>query len=81
MNFDESYEFDAGNTDGTEINIYSYDGLPELHTLLVHEFGHVLGIDHVDDQYSVMYYLLNEDNRGGELTDVDIAALGSSCGF
>ena len=73
------YEFDAGNTDGREINVYSYDGDQELRVLLVHEFGHVLGIEHVDDPYSVMYYLLNDQNKKGELTDVDIAALEISC--
>ncbi len=77
--FIEGQEFDAGNTDGTEINVYSYDGLDELRTLLVHEFGHVLGIDHIDDQHSVMYYLLNDDNQKGELTDRDISALELSC--
>jgi len=72
-------EFDAGNTDGVEINVYSYNGNQELRTLLVHEFGHVLGIDHVDDPYSVMYYLLNDQNQKGELTQIDIEALELSC--
>lgn len=77
--FSEGHEFDAGNTDGTEINVYSYDGLRELETLLVHEFGHVLGIDHIDDRGSVMHYLLNSKNRQGKLSADDIAALGFSC--
>lgn len=72
-------EFDAGNTDGSKINIYSFDGEQELYTLLVHEFGHVLGIDHIDDPSAVMYYLLNEENEQGDLTDVDISALTESC--
>ncbi|MCA9352981.1 matrixin family metalloprotease [Patescibacteria group bacterium] len=77
--FATGHEFDAGNTDRTEINVYSYDGIDELHTLLVHEFGHVLGLDHVNDPASVMYYLLNEQNQKGVLTDTDIAALQSVC--
>jgi len=77
--FSHNHEFDAGNTDGTEINVFSYDGLQELRTLLVHEFGHVLGIDHVDDPNSVMYYLLNEQNQSGKLSDIDLAALATSC--
>tara|TARA_B100001765_G_C19482786_1_gene329709 strand:- start:149 stop:967 length:819 start_codon:yes stop_codon:yes gene_type:complete len=77
--YDSSYEFDAGNTDGTEINIYSYDSLGELETLLVHEFGHVLGIDHLDNPESVMHYLLNEDNSLGNLHSDDIEALSLSC--
>jgi len=79
--FNQGHEFDAGNTDGTEINVYSYDGIQELRTLLVHEFGHVLGIEHVDDQNSVMYYLLNDQNQKGELTEIDTEALQLSCRF
>ncbi|MCA9351982.1 matrixin family metalloprotease [Patescibacteria group bacterium] len=77
--FSQAHEFDAGNTDGTEINVYSYDGNQELQTLLIHEFGHVLGIDHVDDPASVMYYLLNDENHDGVLSDVDITALTERC--
>lgn len=77
--FNAGSEFDAGNTDGTEINVYTYNGNQELQTLLIHEFGHVLGIDHVDDEKSVMYYLLNDQNKKGVLTGYDIAALQLSC--
>ena len=77
--FNEGHEFDAGDTDRTEINVYSYDGEEELRTLLIHEFGHVLGIDHVENPTSVMYYLLNSENQKGELSEFDIAALRNSC--
>ena len=77
--FKDPKQFDAGNTDGTEINIYSYDGNQELMTLITHEFGHILGIDHVDDESSVMYYLLNNQNKGGVLKTADINALNTSC--
>ena len=77
--FKDSKQFDAGNTDGTEINIYSYDGNQELMTLITHEFGHLLGIDHIDDESSVMYFLLNEKNKGGILSTADINALSVSC--
>ncbi|MCI5051081.1 MAG: matrixin family metalloprotease [Candidatus Pacebacteria bacterium] len=77
--FRDPKQFDAGNTDGTEINIYSYDGNQELMTLIMHEFGHVLGIDHVEDESAVMYYLLNDRNKGGELAQADIDALNLSC--
>lgn len=77
--FTQGKEFDAGNTDGSEINIYSYDGNQELHTLLVHEFGHVIGLDHIDDPYSVMYYLLNPKNQNGELSLADLEGLRLSC--
>lgn len=72
-------EFDAGNTDGRKINVYSFDGTQELYTLLVHEFGHVLGIDHIDDPLSTMHYLLNDENKQGILTDKDKEAFIASC--
>ena len=77
--FSHAHEFDAGNTDGTEINVYSYDGFDELRTLLVHEFGHVLGIDHLENENSVMFYLLNDNNKAGNLSVEDVDALKNSC--
>ena len=79
MLFKDSKEFDAGNTNGKEINVYSYDGLAQLHSLLVHEFGHVLGIDHIDDPKSVMFYLLNKNNALGVISENDTLALKESC--
>lgn len=77
--FSESHEFHAGDTDGTEINVYTYDGFAELHALLVHEFGHVLGIDHLENPESVMYYLLNDKNTLGALSSEDVLALQDIC--
>ncbi len=71
--------FDAGNTDGTEINVYSFSNTKELVTLLTHEFGHVLGIDHIEDEASVMHYLLHDENVSGELSSFDKEALMTSC--
>lgn len=79
--FKNPKEFDAGNTDGQEINVYSYDGNEELHALLVHEFGHVLGIDHVENEESVMFYLLNEKNKKGILSTEDIESFSQSCKY
>lgn len=75
----EGVEFDAGNASSDEINIYSYKNEAELKTLLVHEFGHVLGINHVEDENAVMYYLLNQKNLSGDLGIADKEALSSVC--
>ncbi len=77
--FEEGKEFDAGNTDRTEINIYSYTNISELNSVLVHEFGHVLGIDHLEDPYSVMHYLLTNKNTNGEISEYDAQALRDIC--
>lgn len=78
-NLFDSTPFDAGNTDGTEINVYTFANTKELVTLLTHEFGHVLGIDHLEDEASVMHYLLSEENISGSLTSFDKEALINSC--
>lgn len=43
------------------ITIYQYENQPDLKALLVHEFGHALGLNHVSDPESVMYYLQHTD--------------------
>lgn len=77
--FSNTKEFDAGNTDGTEINIHSYKNADELRSVIAHEFGHVLGIDHLEDESSLMYYLLNTKNSHNILSEFDKKALDMVC--
>ncbi len=77
--FESGKEFDAGDTDGMGINVYSYSDLSELHVLLIHEFGHVLGVEHINDPTSVMYYLLNNENTSGKISENDANALKEIC--
>jgi len=62
---------------GDEINVYQYDNYNKLVRLLVHEFGHALGIDHVDDPDAIMY----RSNAGEslKLTNTDEVALKAIC--
>lgn len=39
------------------IDIFQYDNLTKLRRVIAHEFGHVLGINHTDNFYSIMYSL------------------------
>lgn len=73
-------EFTQGDYQDGKINIYKFSSSEELVSVLVHEFGHALGIDHVDDDSSVMYYLLKEDSSAPVLTDVDKEAFTAVCG-
>ena len=66
--FNERYgysrEFTQGDYQGDRINIYTFQDEAELTLVLAHELGHALSLDHVDNDTSVMYYLM-----GGQAMD------------
>lgn len=49
-------EYKWGNGTG-EINVYQFGNKKDLTLALSHEFGHALGMDHVENSKSIMYYL------------------------
>ena len=75
------HDFDQGNyiadDQGKRITIYTFERREELVRVLAHEFGHALGIGHVEDPDSLMYSY----NIGTEvsLSQEDRAALASAC--
>lgn len=73
-----SYE-NIGNV--KRINIYQFSHRDELRLVLAHEFGHALGINHVDNPESIMYNLMGNQNMSDlSLTAEDIDALKKICG-
>lgn len=62
---------------GTSINVYHFDNDEKLISLLTHEFGHALGLEHVNDPDAVMYYLNNDKNLS--LNNSDISELRRVC--
>ncbi len=75
------HDFDQGNyvsdDQGERITIYTFERREELVRVLAHEFGHALGIGHVENPDSLMYSY----NIGTEvvLSEEDRAALMSIC--
>ncbi|MCD5381670.1 MAG: matrixin family metalloprotease [Candidatus Pacebacteria bacterium] len=72
--FGFSREFTQGDHQGDEIRIYKFSSGNELVTVLAHEFGHALGVGHVEGESSLMYYLLGDTETVRPLSEQDIAA-------
>ncbi len=60
--FGGSREFEKGVFDGKEINIYQFREESDLRLTLTHEMGHYLGLQHVSNPKSIMYYLIGDQN-------------------
>ena len=75
-----SKEFTQGDYQDSRINIYKFSSDEELVSVLTHEFGHALGIEHVADSSAVMYYLLKEGGQKPILNDADIESFQAVCG-
>lgn len=65
-------------TDGV-INIFTFASLEELQLVIVHEFGHALGIDHVENPESLMYYELGEQSATFTPSSEDAEAFSIVC--
>ena len=74
-------EFEEGtyetSAEGEKIEIYQFDNKTKLIRVLAHEFGHALGLDHVEDEKAIMYRLNNGINE--ELTSSDLSILRELC--
>ena len=69
-------EFEKGVFDGRNIDIYEFDKEEDLKMSLVHEFGHALGLEHVDNPRSIMHRkLAAQDIHDIHLTSEDLTQL------
>lgn len=74
----QARQFDKGQFNGREINIYEFQNINDLRLTLAHELGHGLGILHTDDPESLMYPILEKQNfEQFTLKAADIALLNS----
>ena len=78
--FGESHEFTQGDYRHNEISIYTFEDPTELKLVLIHEFGHALSLDHVENERSVMHYLIGAQPSTLELTEEDLDEFDRVCG-
>ncbi len=77
--FAHGHEYTQGDYRGREINVYTFTNKEELVVVLAHELGHALALPHVENEASIMYYLLEEQPRPPRLSDEDKEAFASLC--
>lgn len=68
------YIYDA---EGKRINIYEFSDVTKLSRVLLHELGHAIQMDHVEEIGTIMYRLNEGEND--TLTEADIAELKRAC--
>lgn len=79
-NLNHPREFTQGDYQNHEINIYQFEDVLELQVVLAHELGHALSIGHVENERSIMHFLMEGQHEELALTAEDIAAYEAVCG-
>lgn len=70
------HEFEKGQFNGREINIYEFESIADLRLTIAHELGHALGLKHNNDPYALMYPLMKQQNlQDFHLRPADLAML------
>lgn len=78
--FGTTRKFDQAVYTGDTINVYQFKEASDLRLALVHEFGHALGINHVEDPKAVMHYLMDKQQLNPvAITEADMEALNRVC--
>ena len=78
--FGHEREFTQGDYQDTVINIYTFSDRRELTLVLAHELGHAIAIGHVENESSIMYYLMGGQSEDLRPSAEDLEAFTLSCG-
>ncbi len=78
--FNHEREFTQGDYQDGSVTIYQFADRDELALVLAHEFGHALGLGHVEDPAAVLYYLMDGQDTSLVFTDADRAEFERVCG-
>jgi prefoldin subunit 5 len=73
-------QYTQGDFKRERINVYKFSDTTELTKVIAHEFGHALGVGHVEGEGSLMYYLMAEQPETILLSEEDKTAFIAECG-
>ena len=78
--YSSNLEFNQAEYTGKEINVYQFGNKKDLILALTHELGHALGMGHVENSESIMYYLTGINTETSlNLSVEDMAELKRAC--
>lgn len=72
-------EFNQAEYTRGDINVYQFSNKNDLILALSHEFGHSLGMDHVENPKSIMYYVTGVTNTAPVPSEEDLAEFKRVC--
>lgn len=78
--YGEAGAFTQGEYVGDRIVIYKYTDTTELRQVVVHELGHALGANHVENPVAIMYHMLEQQPDELIIHEEDVGALVAACG-
>lgn len=65
--------------DESDINIYEFENKEMMKRVLMHEFGHAIGLEHLSEDQAVMYEL--NSGQAAALSEADKQAISNHCRF
>lgn len=77
--FGNGRSFTQGDYVRDTINIYTFSDYQSLVKVLAHEFGHALGLEHVEGETSLMYYMMGTQPDELVLSSEDSAEFYAVC--